>query len=306
MKKWIALLLILVVPFVFFVGCGGTNDTDVPDKQEEAADKISSEPILFNGASTLAPVITEITKKFAEENQTWDKVDKSLDSGKIEIFVSGGGSGAGVKSVIDGTGNFGMVSRPVSDEEKSQIDGYQEYKLGTDALTISVNPENEIYKIKESISMEELQKIFSGEYQYWDDVDKSLSHEKIVLVTRDIGGGAHEVFQEKVMGDTPVSDSVIQAPSMGALVTKIIENKNAIGYASYGVVNQNEGKVIPLSVDGIEPTEENIASGKYTISRPLIIMTGGDINPYEKALIKYITSDVGKKIVEEMGFVTEK
>jgi phosphate transport system substrate-binding protein len=39
--------------------------------------------------------------------------------------------------------------------------------------------------------------------------------------------------------DKPVRKDAIQAPSMGALVTKIIENKNAIGYASSGISAQN-------------------------------------------------------------------
>lgn len=40
------------------------------------------------------------------------------------------------------------------------------------------------------------------------------------------------------MGDANVKATAVQSPSMGALVTKIMENDNAIGYASYGVSNQ--------------------------------------------------------------------
>ncbi len=92
------------------------------------------------------------------------------------------------------------------------------------------------------------------------------------MVIRDLGGGAHGVFQKSIMGDTDVREDAIQAPSMGALVTKVIENKDAIGYASFGMVNQNEGKLIPLKVDGVEPTKENIVNGSYKISRPLIVV----------------------------------
>ena len=58
--------------------------------------------------------------------------------------------------------------------------------------------------------------------------DRSLPDEEIVVVTRDLSGGAHEVFQKKIMKETKVKQDAIQAPSMGALVSKIIENKNAI------------------------------------------------------------------------------
>ncbi|WP_432408401.1 phosphate ABC transporter substrate-binding protein [Wukongibacter sp. M2B1] len=304
MKKYLSLVLVVTLACLLFIGCSSSDKQSSTETKEES--KIGCESIIFKGSSTLAPVITQLTKDFSEQNKTWDKVDSKFASEEIEISVSGGGSGAGVKSIIDGSSNFGMVSRPVSEEEKGKIEGYQEYKLGTDALTVSINPENRIYEVKESIGADELRKIFSGEYKYWDDVYAGLPHEEIVLVTRDLGGGAHKVFQNKVMGDVEVSENVIQAPSMGALVTKIIENKNAIGYASYGVVNQNEGKVIPIMVDGVAPTRDNIISGKYKISRPLLIIANGDMSQCEKVLIDYITSDKGMKVVSDLGFVPEK
>lgn len=302
MKKYSMLAFVIMVMALFLVaGCGNSNVAT-----EENASEVLCGEILFTGSSTLAPAITQLTKDFADKNKTWDQVEAKLPQEEIKLFVTSGGSGDGVKSVIDGSSNFGMVSRPVSEEEQASIEGYQEYKLGTDALTISVNPENEIYKVKDSLSTEELQKVFSGEYKFWNDLDGSLPQEEIVLVTRDLGGGAHKVFVEKVMGDIEVSENVIQAPSMGALVAKIMENKNAIGYASYGVVNQNEGKLIPLKADGVEPTKENILSGDYSISRPLLVISNGDINDYEKILIDYITSEEGMKVIAELGFVPEK
>ena len=46
------------------------------------------------------------------------------------------------------------------------------------------------------------------------------------------------------MGDTEVKSDAIQASSMGELVQDIIDNPYAIGYASFGVANQNAGKVV--------------------------------------------------------------
>jgi len=65
----------------------------------------------------LAPVISQLSTSFNEEYVTWDKVDSKFDKKDIAIYVSGGGSSAGVKSVIDGVSDFGMASRTVKDEE---------------------------------------------------------------------------------------------------------------------------------------------------------------------------------------------
>lgn len=298
MKRKISLLLITLILVTSLVGC--------QEKQVNSNDSEKNEfraEMTFNGSSTLAPVISAIATDFIEENTTWDKVDDSFPDKNISIYVSAGGSGSGVKSVIEGTSDFGMLAREIKDEEKEKIGDMKDFVLGIDALTISINPENPLVKLKDSLSTEEIMKIFSGEYKYWDDLDSSLDHKEIVVVIRDLGGGAHEVFQKSVMGDVQVREDAIQAPSMGALVSKIIENKDAIGYASFGMVNQNVGKLIPLKVDEIEPTEENIVNGSYKISRPLIAVKKGELTPEQQAFMDFVLSDRGSEIITKMGFV---
>lgn len=297
MKKRIALLLIVFIMISALVGCK-TNQVD----SNNDSSKFSAQ-MTFNGSSTLAPVISTIATEFIEGNTTWDKVDPSFPAENIAIYVSAGGSGAGAKSVIEGTSDFGMLAREIKSEEKEKVKNLKDIVLGIDALTISINPENPLAKLKASLDTEEIMKIFSGEYKYWDDLDSSLEHKEIVVVIRDLGGGAHEVFQKSIMGDVNVREDAIQSPSMGALVTKIIENKDAIGYASYGMVNQNKGKLIPLQVDGIEPTEENIVNGSYKVSRPLIIMKDGEFTAPQQAFIDFVLSAEGSEMIEKMGFV---
>jgi len=297
MKKRIGLLLIVMVLIASLAGC--KKDEVVSNGGES---KFRAQ-MTFNGSSTLAPVISAIATDFIEGKTTWDKVDSSFPEENISIYVSAGGSGAGVKSVIEDTSDFGMLARGVKSEEKEKVGDIKEFVLGIDALTISINPENPLVKLKDSLSTEEIMKVFSGEYKYWDDLDKSLDHKEIVVVIRDLGGGAHEVFQKSIMGDVQVREDAIQSPSMGALVTKIIENKDAIGYASFGMVNQNVGKLIPLKVDGVEPTEENIVSGSYKVSRPLIVIKKGDLTPEQQAFMNFVLSAEGSQIIEKMGFV---
>lgn len=282
MKKKLAIVLSLALSVgIVFAGCSKKSDTSKDNGK-----------IVCIGSSTLAPVIS--------------KAGDSLKDKTIKVSVSSGGSGAGVKAAIEKTANFGLVSREVSSEEKGKMKNYKEIKLGFDALTVSVNPKNEILKDKESLTKEEIQKIFSGEAKYWSDVDSKLPKEKIVLVVRDAGGGAAKVFKKAVMGDKKVSKDAIQAPSMGALTQKIIDNKNAIGYASVGLVKQNEGKVIPMAVDGIKPTRENILNKKYKISRPLLVVKDGDLNDKEKTFVDFLKSDKGLKIVDDSGIISNK
>lgn len=196
-----------------------------------------------------------------------------------------------------------MVARSVKDEEKEAITDEKEYQVGIDALTIAVNPENPVTSVLDDLSTERIVALFSGEYATWKDLDDSLPDEKVVVITRDINGGAHEVFQKNIMGDTEVSSEAIQASSMGELVQDIIDNQYAIGYASFGVANQNAGKVVTLKVNGVEPTKENIINGSYIIQRPLLIVGSGEPTDVQQAFLDVILGEEGQKTVEEMGFI---
>jgi phosphate transport system substrate-binding protein len=228
MKKFSFISIILVLVLILTAGCTGQQaappaqegeqeQAETPEG-EEAEDEFNPQ-ILFNGSSTLAPVIASISTNFIEGYVTWDKVDPSFPEKNIAIYVSAGGSGQGVKSVIDKTSDFGMVARTVKDSEKEQLPELQEFLVGIDALTLGVNPNNPVLTVKDNLTKDEIVKIFSGEYKTWKDLDASLPDKEIIVVTRDIGGGAHEVFQSKVMGDVEVKPDAIQAPSMGALVS---------------------------------------------------------------------------------------
>lgn len=307
-KYWSILICMLLVFSMALAGCASqppavpTENNAAGDKVKETDSKFKAQ-VTFNGSSTLAPVISAISTDFIEGNTTWNKVDSSFPEENIAIYVSAGGSGAGVKAVLEDTTDFGMLARNIKDEEKQKIGDAKVFTLGIDALTISINPENPLAKLKDDLSTEVVKKIFAGEYKFWDEVDSKLPHREIVVVIRDLSGGAHEVFQKSVMGETQIRPDAIQSPSMGALVTKIIENKDAIGYASFGMVNQNKGKLIPLKVDGIEPTEENIVNGSYKISRPLIVVKKGELTPAQKSFMDVVTSEKGAAIIEKMGFV---
>jgi phosphate transport system substrate-binding protein len=298
MKKIIALVSALCL-FVLMAGCGGTDQKQAQEKTE----KSFKAQVTFSGSSTLAPVISTAGKDFTDKYKTWNNVDKSMPEEAIAITAAPGGSGAGVKAVLDKTGDFGMLAREIKASERDQIKDLKEYKLGIDALTIAVNPENPILKIKDNLTKDEIKNIFSGEIKNWNQLDPSLPDAEIVVVIRDLSGGAHEVFQSKIMGETKVREDAIQSPSMGALAAKVMENKNAIGYASFGVVNQNSGKLIPLKVDGVEATKENILAGKYIIARPLICIASGELTASAESFINYLTGEAGKAVIEKLGFI---
>ena len=159
-----------------------------------------------------------------------------------------------------------MVARTLKDSEKEKLGDYKEYEIAKDALTVSVNAENPIVGTVDDMSTDTIRKIFAGEITTWDQVDASLPAERIQVYIRDLSGGAYEVFQKSVMGDSKVTDAATQSASMTELATNIANNKWAIGYAGFGAYNKanaNGTKLVAMKVDGVEATEANIVSGDY-------------------------------------------
>ena len=185
-------------------------------------------------------------------------------------------------------------------------ENYQSFIVARDALTVSVNAQNPICDIMDDMSTETIRQIFSGEISTWDQVDPSLPAETINVYIRDLSGGAYEVFQTAVMGDSEVTASATQSASMTELATNIANDPWGIGYAGFGAYNKaNEGGqvLVAMKVDGVEATTENILSGDYTIQRPVMFVTGAEITPSEQAFIDYVFSQVGYDVVEANGYI---
>ncbi len=290
--------LISLLMMVLLVGCS-SDSAETPEGATPQADT----SIRIGGSSTLSPIIAKCADNFTEEFKTWDKVDASLPAENIVIFVSTGGSGFGVKSTLDGTFDLGLVARTLKDEEKAELEGGQTNQIGSDVLTIAVNPNNPITTIKPDITREELKNIFAGEITTWNQLDPALPDKAIIVAVRDLGGGASEVFDTAVMKGTPISKDAQQIPSMGALAGKVMENDMAIGYVSSGLVNQNADRLFALSIDGIAPTLENIKSGEYDIGRPLLIITKSEPTAKQQAFLDYLMSDKGFAVVEDLGYI---
>lgn len=300
MKKFLALLLSCLL-LVSLTACG--EKPAAPAEEPAAPEAAAFTPtILFNGSSTLSPILASVAASFTEEYVTWDKVDPAFPAENISIYVASGGSGVGVNAVLDGTTDFGMLARTIKDTEKEKMQNYQEFVVAADALTVAVNAKNPITLT--DMSSETIRSIFSGEVKYWDEVDATLEHKEIAVYIRDLSGGAYEVFQKAIMGDTEIAANATQCPSMGALGTAIAENPYAIGYASFGVYNQNADKLTAMQVDGVAPTEATITDGSYSIQRPLMFVCNHAITAPQQAFIDYAFSQVGIDAITGNGYIS--
>ncbi len=128
---------------------------------------------------------------------------------------------------------------------------------------------------------------------------------EISVVSREEGSGTRGAFVEIVgvvdeEGNDITTLEAIVGKSTNEVMTQVVNNPAAIGYISLGSLNDT---VTALSVDGVEPTVENIKSGEYTVARPFNIATNGEVDALTQDFINFIMSADGQAIVSEEGYI---
>lgn len=316
MKKSIAKILAAALVLSTLTACGNSKPAEttaaaiaaesVAETEAEVKDEFQSS-ILFCGSTSLYPIMSSLASSFTETYTTWNQVDPSFPESNISIYVAPGGSGVGVSAAIDKTADFGMLARAIKESEAEALGAdYQEFIVARDALTVSVNAANPINDIMDDMATDTIRQIFAGEFATWDQVDASLPAEPINVYIRDLSGGAYEVFQKSVMGDSEVTASATQSASMTELATNIANDPWGIGYAGFGAyqkANANGEVLKAMKVDGAEPSVENIVSDAYKIQRPVMFVTGDVLTESEQAFVDYIFSQVGYDVTEANGYI---
>ncbi len=229
------------------------------------------------------------------------------------VAVTGGGSGTGLSSLISGTCDIAMSSREIKKKEidlaKAKGINPNEIKVALDGLAVVVHPKNSVSQL----TLDQLAGIFTGKITNWKEVGGS--DKKIVVLSREVNSGTHVYFKEHVLrkGDANSKEefvpSALMLSSSQAIADEVATNTSAIGYYGMGYISPKQ-KSIAIAHDPaqgfIEPSIDNVLSGKYPISRPLFLYTNGEPQGLVKKFVEYMLSSEGQKIVTETDFVPIK
>ena len=216
----------------------------------------------------------------------------------VQLSLSGGGSGDGIKALFDGSTDIADSSREIKKEEieLAKTKGVNPIAsvIAHDALTPVVNPKN---KVKD-LTIDQLSQIYQGKIANWKEVGgDDLA---IVVISRDSSSGTFESWAEFVMKKAKVTPRAQMLASSGAVYTAVEKNKNAIAYIGIGYVKKG---VKALTVNGIPATQETAISKKYPLSRELYMYTNGEPKGETAKFIAFVKSDAGQKLVLQAGFV---
>ena len=228
----------------------------------------------------------------------------------VRISVTGGGSGTGLASLMNGTVDVANASRQIKSEEIDQAreNGFEpiEFSVARDAIAVIVHPQNPI----DELTIEQIAHIFRGDYTNWTELGGE--DRPIVRLSRETNSGTHVYFLESVVRQGSKEDKNIFAadtlllPSSEGIISEVSDNPNAIGYDGLGYVT-DDVKVIAISRgEGqpyVLPNIATVGDGSYPISRELYMYSRGEPEGLTAEYIDWIFSPEAQQIVGELGFV---
>lgn len=281
MKKFGALLLACVLSFSL-VGCG--NNDGGSDAAASGSGDVSG-TVALNGSTSMEELVNGLKEAIVETYPN------------LQLEPQFTGSSAGIEAVTNGTADIGDVSRALTDEEKAG--GLVENIVALDGIAVVTDTAN----TATNLTTQQLKDIYTGKITNWSEVGGA--DQNIVVIGRESGSGTRDAFEEIL----DIADQCQLAQTLnetGAVAAAVQSTPGAIGYISLDALND---KVKALQLDGVAPSEETVKDGSYTLQRPFVMATKGEISEQSaqvQAVFEFINSDAGQEVISSVGLVSAK
>jgi phosphate transport system substrate-binding protein len=251
-------------------------------------------PLRVNGSTTVNAVASEAAEALRAERKM-----------NIQVDTQGGSSG-GIAGVGDGSIDVGMLSKPVSDDDRKKYPkvNFVVTEIGRDAVALVVSAD--VYNGGvHALSKQQARDIFEGKITNWKSVGGP--DRRIAFFNKEPGRGPWEQFAHWIYGD-PKKAPRVSHPEVGGNE----ETRNKVG-ATKGAISQLSaswatGNVKALAIrldDGtvVQPIAAEVVSGRYPMSRPLTFVTNGPPRGDAKTFIDFVLTPRGQDLVRKHGYL---
>lgn len=239
----------------------------------------------------------------------------------VNIQIQGAGSSTAPPALIEGTANFGPMSRQMKSGEIQEFEekyGYPptEVSVAIDTVAVYVNKDNPI----QCMSIPQVDAVFSvgrrcggsEDITRWGQLglDGAWSNRDFTIYSRNAVSGTYGYFKDNAMCGGDYKPSINEQPGSASVVQGVSESINGIGYSGIGYLTSGV-RTVPLSrEDGgecVEISGETAASGQYPLSRFLYVYVNKHPNrelaPLEREFLRMVLSKPGQEVVVRDGYI---
>jgi len=244
----------------------------------------ADERLVITGASTLAPLVLELGKRY-----------EKLNPG-ARVDVQSGGSGRGITDARSGLAQIGMVSRALKPNETDLMG----HTIAYDGVCVILHSSNPIA----ALSDEQVKAIYTGQITNWKQVGGQ--DRQITVVNKAEGRSTLELFIGHFsLKNSDIKAQVVIGDNQQGIKT-VAGNPGAIGYVSVGAAEFEAGNKTPiklLPMNGVGATVANVQAGTFPLSRPLNLVTKATPEGTAKRFIDMAKSPVVTDLVKAQYFV---
>lgn len=297
-------LAALATTSLLLVACGGQQGQAPAGEGGASSGANLTGTVTIDGSSTVAPLSEAAADLFRDEQPG------------VNVTVATTGTGGGFKKFCADETDISDASRAIKDEEiaacKAKGIEYTEVVIANDGLSVVTNPEN---TWATCLTVAQLGTMWGpkseGKVTNWNQIDPKFPDQKLTLFGAGTDSGTFDYFTDAINGEEGASRTDY-SPSEDDNVTiqGVKGDKGATGYFGLSYVQENEGAIKAIEVDGgdgcVAPTKETVQDGTYKpLGRELFIYINNAKYKENEALRSFVDFylENEQKVAEEALFI---
>lgn len=290
------------------------------------------------GSSTVYPFATVVAETFGKKTKfKTPKIESTGSGGGLKLFCSG--NGINTPDITNASRRIKMSE--VKNCAKNGVNNITEVQIGFDGIAIAnaksgpkfnLSRKDIFLALAKDVPGKKEGELIENPYKTWKDVNPDLPAIKIEVLGPPPTSGTRDAFAELAMeGGCKKIDWIkaikkkdkkkyksichtvredgayIEAgENDNLIVQKLEKNPEALGVFGFSFLDQNSDKVKGAHVDGVDISFENIADGKYPVSRPLFFYVKNDHVGKVPGIAEYLAEFTAEDTWGDEGYLTEK
>jgi phosphate transport system substrate-binding protein len=304
-----------------------------------ASAQSARDSISIVGSSTVYPFTTTVAEQFGRGGKfKTPKVESTGTGGGLKLFCNG----VGPQYPDIANASRRIKSSELTTCAQNGVKDVVEIKVGYDGIVLAQNKAGASLNLTRKDVYLALAKtvpdpanptsLIANPYNTWKDVNSKLPATKIEVLGPPPTSGTRDSFGELYMEEGCRAFAWLDAlrkqdeprfkracttlredghyieagENDNLIVQKLTANPQAVGVFGYSFLEENLDKLKGAQVDGVSPTYETVASGKYPASRPLFIYVKKQHVGVIPGINEFIAEYTSEKALGEEGYLADK
>lgn len=264
------------------------NPTEAPeDLMDEPLPVVDIEPqvLLIVGDPALQDATAAITELFLQKYPGW------------RVDVAGGGSLLALTAISTDKADIGMSRGILSEQEWERFPKIKRIPVAFNTMGVLCNEKTTVT----DLTLNDLRRILAGEAVNWNEFGGPDA--PINIYVGDFDNDATQAFTMIVMGEGLITSQIESVGSPEQVVEAVKGDPNGIGILNRMV---ETGNLHYISVNGVEPNEQNVRSGRYPLAYQYMYVTHGEPDEKESIFFEFVYSQQGAEVLRNFGLVPIK